>query len=519
MARLLTEAELQRRRRALVRAMSDIGLFSRAVLRRPLRRYQLAPARAIVDSVLRRKGLTLAVMMPRQAGKNETAAQVEAFLLNLHRRRGGTIVKAAPTLTPQALNSLLRLETVLQGAALPPPRREQGHMLRVGQARAAFYSAAPEANVVGATASILLEGDEAQDIDEVKWDKDFRPMAASTAATTVLWGTAWTAQTLLARTMRALRALERRDGQQRVFTVSWQQVAAEVPEYKQYVAGEIARLGADHPLIRTQYLLQEIASDGGLLPPEAQALMRGSHPPLAGPLPGEEYALLVDVGGEAEERGAIDDALRQQQPRRDSTAITIVAVERGGPLPRYRVVARHWWTGRPLLEVQGAIARLAEQWGAARVVVDATGLGAGLAAYLRQALGPRVTPFVFSATAKSELGWAFRGLCASGRFSDHAELPAGHPAAAAQAQFWREVAAADYTVAGPERRMRWGVADPTVHDDLLISAALCALLDREPRPAAGPGLVVEADDVEADDVEADDVAADDVPGGPSRGGR
>ncbi len=494
MANLLTAADLRRRRRALVRAMTDIELFSRAVLRRPLRRYQLAPARAIVASVLQRQGLTLAVMMPRQAGKNETAAQVEAFLLNLHRRRGGFIVKAAPTLTPQALNSLLRLETVLQGSALPAPVREQGYMLRVGQARAAFFSAAPEANVVGATANILLEGDEAQDIDEAKWNKDFRPMAASTAATTVLWGTAWTAQTLLARTMRSLRVLEQRDGRQRVFTVAWEQVAAEVPQYKQHVEGEIARLGAEHPLIKTQYLLQEIAADGGLLPPDAQALMRGSHPPLDGPLPGEEYALLVDVAGEAEERGDLDAALRQRQPRRDSTAVTIVAVERGGPLPRYRVVARHWWTGRPHHQLQGAIARLAEQWGAARVVVDATGLGAGLASFLRQALGPRVVPFVFTARTKSELGWAFRGLCASGRFSDHAELPAGHPAAAAQAQFWREVAAADYAVDGPERRMRWGVADAAVHDDLLISAALCALLDREPRPAAEPGLVVEPAD-------------------------
>ncbi|MEN6478584.1 MAG: hypothetical protein ABFD20_02975 [Anaerolineales bacterium] len=495
MARIMTEADLQKRRRALVRAMTDIELFSRAVLKRPLRRYQLAPARAIVDSVLQRRGLTLAVMMPRQAGKNETAAQVEAFLLNLYRRRGGFIVKAAPTFAPQALNSLLRLETVLANAALPPPVREQGHIVRVGQARAVFYSAAPEANVVGATANILLEGDEAQDIDEAKWDKDFRPMAASTAATTVLWGTAWTAHTLLAQAIRALHEAERRDGQRRVFTVSWEEVAAEVPAYRQHIEGEIARLGADHPLIQTQYLLQEIDAGGGLFPREVQAMMRGSHPPLDGPLPGEEYALLVDVAGEAEERGDLDAALRQREPRRDSTAVTIVAIDRSGPLPRYRIVARHWWTGRPQHALQGAIARLAERWGATRVVVDATGLGAGLASFLRQALGPRVTPFVFTSQTKSELGWALRGLCASGRLQDYAAVPPGHPEAAAQTQFWRDVAAADYTVDGAERRMRWGVADPTVHDDLLISAALCAVLEREPRPPSQTGALVEAEDV------------------------
>ena len=148
------------------------------------------------------RGGVFAVMMARQAGKNQTSAHIEALLLNAYRRRGGQIVKAAPTFAPQALNSLLRLETVLANAPLPPPVREQGHIVRVGQARAVFYSAAPEANVVGATASILLEGDEAQDIDAAKWDKDFRPMAASTAATTVLWGTAWTAHTLLAQAIR-----------------------------------------------------------------------------------------------------------------------------------------------------------------------------------------------------------------------------------------------------------------------------------------------------------------------------
>lgn len=494
MATIMDEAARLRRRRALLYAMTDIGAFSRAILKRPLRRYQLAPARAIASSVLRGRGLTIAVMMPRQAGKNETAAQVEAFLLNLHRRRGGFIVKAAPTFTPQAQNSLMRLESVLAGSALPPARREQGYIIRVGQARAAFYSADREANVVGATANILLEADEAQDVDAAKWDKDFRPMAASTAATTVLWGTAWTSQTLLARTIRALRLQEQRDGLRRVFAVSWQDVAAEVPAYRRHVQGEINRLGADHPLIKTQYLLQEIDAGGGLFSDEVQAMMQGSHPPLAGPQPGEAYALLVDVGGEAEEHGARDAALRRQAPHRDSTALTIVAIDPGGPLPRYRVVARRWWTGRPHHKLQGAIARLAEAWGAIRVVVDATGLGAGLASFLRQRLGARVRPFVFTAQSKSELGWGFYGLCASGRFQDYAALPGDHPEAAAQAQFWREVAAADYAVEGDARRMRWGVADPAVHDDLLISAALCATLERQALSPGQPGVVIEAED-------------------------
>jgi len=43
--------------------------------------------------------------------------------------------------------------------------------------------------------------------------------------------------------------------------------------------------------------------------------------------------------------------------------------------------------------------------------------------------------------------------------------------------------------------MRWGVADPTVHDDLLISAALCALLDGEGRSPLVPAVIIEAPEV------------------------
>jgi hypothetical protein len=76
-------------RGTLNECLADVGTFSRYVVRRPLRPYQLAPAGAIVDSALNGRGLTFAVMMSRQAGKNELSAQVEAYLLNCFQRRGG----------------------------------------------------------------------------------------------------------------------------------------------------------------------------------------------------------------------------------------------------------------------------------------------------------------------------------------------------------------------------------------------------------------------------------------------
>lgn len=475
----------------LVRTMSRVEIFSRRILRRSLRAYQLAPAQAIVDSVLGARGLSFAVMMARQAGKNETAAHVEALLLNLFRRRGGYLVKASPTFRPQTVNSIQRLSSVLEGSLVGPPLAERGYILRLGRARAAFYSASPGANVVGATANILLEADEAQDIAEVKWSKDFRPMGASTNVTTVLWGTAWTSETLLARTIRALRWAESKDQVRRVFVVPWERVAEEVPAYGQYVRGEIQRLGKDHPLIKTQYRLEEIDGEGGMFPPSVRALMRGTHsrqrdPPKGG----REYAILVDVAGESEERveGAL---LRQRQPRKDSTALTIVEIaDLQMGMPRFLVMDRYYWTGTPHPQLYGAIVHLAQIWAVTRVVVDATGVGAGLASFLRRTLGPRVEPFVFSASSKSDLGWGFLGICSSGRFQDYRDD--GGPE---WRQFWREVEAADYEVVdGPNKRMRWGVADSTVHDDLLMSAALVAVLDQEQRSPHLDAQIIEAAD-------------------------
>ncbi|MBC7224184.1 MAG: hypothetical protein H5T59_07925, partial [Anaerolineae bacterium] len=91
--------------RLAARVLLDPAAFARAVLGVSLRPYQVAPARAIARSVVRRQGLRFAVLMARQAGKNELSACLEAYLLNLFARRGGTIVKAAPTYQPQRLIS------------------------------------------------------------------------------------------------------------------------------------------------------------------------------------------------------------------------------------------------------------------------------------------------------------------------------------------------------------------------------------------------------------------------------
>ena len=125
-------------------------------------------------------------------------------------------------------------------------------------------------------------------------------MAASTNATRIFWGTAWTSRTLLARELRAARQAQKEDGVQRVFVVDADQVAAEVPAYGDFVAGQVAKLGRQHPMIKTQFYCEEIDAEGGLFPPERCALMRGRHCAALFPQEGQLYAITIDVAGEDE---------------------------------------------------------------------------------------------------------------------------------------------------------------------------------------------------------------------------
>jgi hypothetical protein len=113
------------------------------------------------------------VIFPRQSGKNELQAQMESYLLTALSGHPAEIVKVSPTWKPQSLNAMRRLERLLKRndfANYLGWKKESGYIYRVGEARMFFFSGSPAANVVGATASTLLEADEAQDIQPAKWD-------------------------------------------------------------------------------------------------------------------------------------------------------------------------------------------------------------------------------------------------------------------------------------------------------------------------------------------------------------
>lgn len=542
---------------ALRRLLAGPALFSRGLFpTRALRRYQQGPADAIAAAVVARarssvgtlagsnvqtfqRGNVPTATVPgefgavfsRQAGKDELLAQLLAYLLVVFQRAGGSVVVALPTLRPQGILARDRLVDRLKSDRLRGlgfrARVRDGTIVELGRAAVHFVSAGSQSNARGQTASLLLVANEAQDIEPDRWDSVFAPMATSTDAVTLFMGTVWTADTLLARQMRYLRELEAADGVRRLFRVPWGDVAAELPTYGRYVERQMAQLGAEHPFIRTEYELVELDGQGGLFPPSRRGQMQGEHPPLERAQSGETYALLLDVAGEEEDETSEPGKAYDPGARRDSTALTVVRVvaphPRGFPhpqplshpeergvtgdaRPRYEVVRRYLWTGVKHTRLHAQLVDLARNvWRARYLVVDATGVGAGLTSFLRAALGERtVLPFVFSLSSKSQLGWSFLGAVDSGRFKDYAPTPApsagehkvrpcGDPEAGELHRiFWRQVAACTYEVRpGPNRLMSWAVPDPRTHDDLLLSAALVAVLDEQdwrPRAAVGrPG--------------------------------
>lgn len=462
-----------------------------------LRPYQVEAGRAIVDSVLNGRGLTFTVVMARQAGKNELSAQVEMFLLLKNARRPLDAIKAAPTFAPQCQVSMRRLwgNLALSGLA-QIAQREDGRAVRIGQARALFLSAEAGSNVVGHTAGLLLEVDEAQDVDREKFDREFRPMAATTGATTVYYGTPWDESTLLEQAVQHNLELQRRDGVRRHFAADWTEVARYNAGYARFVEAERERLGANHPLFLTQFALKPIPGAGRLFTASQRGQLQGSHARQYGAVYGETYVAGLDIGGQEFLRDA--PSLRYGAPQdernreHDATVLTIARVlePRADALvrePRLEVVEQIALTGvsHDVLLAQ-LVDLLGRVWRVSRVVVDATGLGETLARLLERALGAdAVRPLKLTSESKSRIGYELIAAVNSGRLSVYAAD--GSPE---YAESWRQVEAARVAYR-PSRQMNFYVDPADGHDDYLVSLALTveAASDGLPAPRVARGRV------------------------------
>jgi hypothetical protein len=129
-------------------------------------------------------------------------------------------------------------------------------------------------------------------------------------------------------------------------------------------------------------------------------------------------------------------------------------------------VVRHYaWTGAPHAALHQSLVALLREWRVAKVVVDATGIGEPVAAFLAKALGSRVEALKLTADSKSRLGYGLVMAANAGRL----RLYAG--AAVELRECWRQLEAcrARYRA---DQKLNFYVDERDGHDDYAISLAL-----------------------------------------------
>jgi hypothetical protein len=240
-----------------------------------LRPYQVQIANAIKNSIINHLGLTFVIILPRQSGKNELQAHLFSWLLYRYAGVGARIVSVSPTFKPQTQINMDRVKTSLDACLGSRGlwKSSRGYLYQLGKAQLQFFSGEPRANVLGATADPLLSVDEAQSISIAKFDKDFYPMTASTNATLGIWGTAWTYSSLLERERRIALQAQEKDGIQRLFYFTADDVSALVPPYALHMQRILAAHGRNHPLVRSQYYCETLDAQSGMFNPARLALM------------------------------------------------------------------------------------------------------------------------------------------------------------------------------------------------------------------------------------------------------
>jgi hypothetical protein len=480
--------------------LSDFSTFCEYCSGITLRSYQRAPAENILHSIYNNLGYSFVIILPRQSGKNEFQAQFISYLLLLFSSSRAEIVSISPTWRPQCYNAMARLDHVLSTNFLTSKfySKSRGHIFHLGMAKVYFLSGSPTSSVVGLTASTLLSVDEAQDIEIIKYDKEIAPMAASTNATRLFFGTAWTDTTLLAREYKHAKEQQQHDNFQRVWRLTADVVGAEVPTYKSFVQHQVKKLGRNHPMVRTQYFSEDISADGGLFPFDRIALMYGSHPALIKPDKRRKYIISLDFAGEDE--NPLTD-LTEYSIRRDSTALTIAAVNKENKTYSYSVVFRKAWVGIKHHKLFDQLVSIISLWSPGLIICDSTGVGAGISSFLSNRFPNKVLPFIFSSKSKSDLGWRFLSVVDAGLYQDYStditylsDL---------QSVFFNQLKYCTYEIIpGPSKTLRWSVPDGTkdletdqfIHDDFIISAAMLTLCEDHDIIMQSDTLVVPASD-------------------------
>lgn len=401
----------------LLRCWRDPLWESIHVSKRPLRGPQAEILMKAERFIGQHQGGIMPIMISRQAGKNDIAAILQRR--HLWRDQYASLpsiwIRTAPTHRPQIVNSKKRLREMLKlsskngiGHPLFDNARlikEEGYIWRVGNASVEFLSSGPQSNVVGATASKCLDMDEAHKVSKAKFDEDFAPFTANTAAGTLLWGVASNGLD----TIEECRKKNIEDGRPDLNLYYpcevWMEVHA---PYRIHVEDRIKKLGYDHPIIKTQYRLKSVAAEGRYLTDaHVRALLSGGHERERKPRPGKTYHMLVDIAAGNEEFNPDNLMEGEEDTDTDSSVIWIYEVSSilcsNGVFPVIRIVDLSWLTGVALPLVEREVLERFRYWNPDKLTVDAVGVGRQIAEAASLKFGPEaVNKYIADSTSVSE---------------------------------------------------------------------------------------------------------------------
>jgi hypothetical protein len=436
----MTEAErLLQRQKALRALMADPAEYRKKLTKRPALYWPQAKAARIIEEAIRNPhAQRIAIRSARQTMKNEVAALVHVRFLVMHKSCGGSIVRTAPTYDPQIVNSKMRLEQAVADDLVisrNEVRSREGNIRQYGRATIQFLSTGG-ARVEGATASKLLDIDEAHLVDKGSFNEKFMPMRAFFAAPTCMWGVAADKNDLLYEQV-CHNLGHPPDPGQVIAEKGVLQFPASLwcelrPEYRATYEADVKQLGADNPKILTQYDLVDVDTTGGFLKAhQLRTILAGQHPARRAPRSGEwlEHVAVIDIGGE-DESGETLGSEMMSSGARDSTVAYVIEVDhdpvekaKHNGHPMCRVIFGYWWTGKQLATdpktglpgQQEILLSLLKKFDVRRYVVDARGVGLQLASYLTQRHRGGLAYAAGSGSVSDDC-YSFLGIVSNGAF-------------------------------------------------------------------------------------------------------
>jgi hypothetical protein len=241
--------------------------------------YQSEIARAVLDSVLKERGLTFTVEIARGGGVREISTQIEHLLLTLLLNDGAHLLRIAP---PGSADTRERVVDALQVSAPEGLWSAERKSVRLGRSLLRFLTTNELGPTILQHGLGLIEVADAQMVSEQVFDSWVRPLGETARTTTVLYGQPLNGETAFELAKQRNREAEIRDGITRHFRVASDEVALAIPGFAQEMAEAQARLGFDHPEFQSAYLLRPTIAGTALLPADhlnAMEYGQRSHEP------------------------------------------------------------------------------------------------------------------------------------------------------------------------------------------------------------------------------------------------